>query len=262
MLHCNDVSHWLGASLKSSLCLAHCIRLQNYMRRINIYFGYLWAVTQAHNTVSHMLLIMLSKRPIAFRNRHEHVWYDRPSVPVNDCGNSCINRIRINPHTTTFSLPAALVNQQQWDVWFDTRFFHKLGAAQLCMVHNMTLRVCSTYATVMGLIDQSMWHIHIYIYIYLHIYIYICIYIYWYRFHPFYLSFSPGCDLTARECFDGPAAIYILYKLRSVQNLYYICILYKLISVQNTRTCYPGQGWFVRNRPKPRCTWQIQPRPG
>ena len=29
---------------------------------------------------------------------------------------------------------------------------------------------------------------------------------YWYRFHPFYLSFSPGCDLNARECFDGPAA--------------------------------------------------------
>ena len=28
----------------------------------------------------------------------------------------------------------------------------------------------------------------------------------WYRFHPFYLSFSPGCDLNARECFDGPAA--------------------------------------------------------
>ena len=25
---------------------------------------------------------------------------------------------------------------------------------------------------------------------------------YWYRFHPFYLSFSPGC---ARECFDRPA---------------------------------------------------------
>ena len=29
---------------------------------------------------------------------------------------------------------------------------------------------------------------------------------YWYRFHPFYLSFSPGCDLNAREHFDGPAA--------------------------------------------------------
>ena len=29
---------------------------------------------------------------------------------------------------------------------------------------------------------------------------------YWYRFHPFCLSFSPGCDLNARECFDGPAA--------------------------------------------------------
>ena len=29
---------------------------------------------------------------------------------------------------------------------------------------------------------------------------------YSYRFHPFYLSFSPGCDLNARECFDGPAA--------------------------------------------------------
>ena len=29
---------------------------------------------------------------------------------------------------------------------------------------------------------------------------------YWYRFHPFYLSFSPGCDLNTRECFDGPAA--------------------------------------------------------
>ena len=29
---------------------------------------------------------------------------------------------------------------------------------------------------------------------------------YWYRFHPFYLSFSPACDLNARECFDGPAA--------------------------------------------------------
>ena len=29
---------------------------------------------------------------------------------------------------------------------------------------------------------------------------------YWYRFHPLYLSFSPGCDLNARECFDGPAA--------------------------------------------------------
>ena len=28
----------------------------------------------------------------------------------------------------------------------------------------------------------------------------------WYRFHPFYLSFSPGSDLNARECFDGPAA--------------------------------------------------------
>ena len=28
----------------------------------------------------------------------------------------------------------------------------------------------------------------------------------WYRFHPFYLSFSPGCDLNAKECFDGPAA--------------------------------------------------------
>ena len=28
----------------------------------------------------------------------------------------------------------------------------------------------------------------------------------WYRFHPFYLSFSPGCDLNARECLDGPAA--------------------------------------------------------
>ena len=28
----------------------------------------------------------------------------------------------------------------------------------------------------------------------------------WYRFHLFYLSFSPGCDLNARECFDGPAA--------------------------------------------------------
>ena len=26
---------------------------------------------------------------------------------------------------------------------------------------------------------------------------------YWYRFHPFYLSFSPGCDLNARECFDA-----------------------------------------------------------
>ena len=33
-------------------------------------------------------------------------------------------------------------------------------------------------------------------------------------------------------------------------------LLYKLRSVQNTGTCYPGQGWFVRNR----CTWQIQPR--
>ena len=29
---------------------------------------------------------------------------------------------------------------------------------------------------------------------------------YWYRFHPFYLSFSPGCDLNTRECFDWPAA--------------------------------------------------------
>ena len=29
---------------------------------------------------------------------------------------------------------------------------------------------------------------------------------YWYTFHPFYRSFSPGCDLNARECFDGPAA--------------------------------------------------------
>ena len=29
---------------------------------------------------------------------------------------------------------------------------------------------------------------------------------YWYRFHPLYLSFSPGCDLNTRECFDGPAA--------------------------------------------------------
>ena len=29
---------------------------------------------------------------------------------------------------------------------------------------------------------------------------------YWYRFHPFYLSFSPGCDLNARDCFDGAAA--------------------------------------------------------
>ena len=29
---------------------------------------------------------------------------------------------------------------------------------------------------------------------------------YWCRFNPFYLSFSPGCDLNARECFDGPAA--------------------------------------------------------
>ena len=39
-------------------------------------------------------------------------------------------------------------------------------------------------------------------------------------------------------------------------------MIYKLRSVQNTGTCYPGQGWFVRNqeadRPKPRCTWQIQ----
>ena len=24
-------------------------------------------------------------------------------------------------------------------------------------------------------------------------------------------------------------------------------IIYKLRSVQNTGTCYPGQGWFVRN---------------
>ena len=24
-------------------------------------------------------------------------------------------------------------------------------------------------------------------------------------------------------------------------------VLYKLRSVQNTGTCYPGQGWFVRN---------------
>ena len=29
---------------------------------------------------------------------------------------------------------------------------------------------------------------------------------YWYTFHPFYRSFSPGCYLNARECFDGPAA--------------------------------------------------------
>ena len=29
---------------------------------------------------------------------------------------------------------------------------------------------------------------------------------YWYTSHPFYRSFSPGCDLDARECFDGPAA--------------------------------------------------------
>ena len=28
----------------------------------------------------------------------------------------------------------------------------------------------------------------------------------WYIFNPFYLSFSPGRDLNARECFDGPAA--------------------------------------------------------
>ena len=28
----------------------------------------------------------------------------------------------------------------------------------------------------------------------------------WIRFHPFYLSFSPDCDLNARECFDEPAA--------------------------------------------------------
>ena len=38
-------------------------------------------------------------------------------------------------------------------------------------------------------------------------------------------------------------------------------MLYKLRFVQNTGTCYPGQGWFVRNlawgrRPKARCTWQ------
>ena len=33
--------------------------------------------------------------------------------------------------------------------------------------------------------------------------------------------------------------------------------IYKLRFVQNTGTCYPGQGWFVRNLK--RCTWQIQP---
>ena len=27
----------------------------------------------------------------------------------------------------------------------------------------------------------------------------------WYRFHRFYLSISPVCDIKARKCFDGPA---------------------------------------------------------
>ena len=27
----------------------------------------------------------------------------------------------------------------------------------------------------------------------------------WYRFHPFYLSISPVCDIIARECLDGLA---------------------------------------------------------
>ena len=34
------------------------------------------------------------------------------------------------------------------------------------------------------------------------------------------------------------------------------CLVYKLRSVQNTGTCYPGQGWFVRNLGWGRCTWQ------
>ena len=44
-------------------------------------------------------------------------------------------------------------------------------------------------------------------------------------------------------------------------------MLYNLRFVQNTGTCYPGQGWLAgtwaeAERPKPRCTWQIQQRPG
>ena len=36
-----------------------------------------------------------------------------------------------------------------------------------------------------------------------------------------------------------------LYKL--AYTLHALSLLYKLRSVQNTGTCYPGQGWFVRN---------------
>ena len=38
---------------------------------------------------------------------------------------------------------------------------------------------------------------------------------------------------------------WILFSM--VLHIYSVYLLYKLRSVQNTGTCYPGQGWFVRN---------------
>ena len=53
----------------------------------------------------------------------------------------------------------------------------------------------------------------------------------------------------------GPKGIVILFIFDAVIYLsismkpidYGFFMLYKLRSVQNTGTCYPGQGWFVRN---------------
>ena len=47
-------------------------------------------------------------------------------------------------------------------------------------------------------------------------------------------------------------ALLVIVKFTAAVNLtrndwHITCILYKLRSVQNTGTCYPGQGWFVRN---------------
>ena len=52
-------------------------------------------------------------------------------------------------------------------------------------------------------------------------------------------DFAIGAELI--QCQEGDERT-IAYASKSLCS-----ILYKLRSVQNTGTCYPGQGWFVRN---------------
>ena len=81
------------------------------------------------------------------------------------------------------------------------------------------------------------------------------------RCHPFWLMkyrkiFMHSCQYLKYCSTYKQHSITCVHEIHGNMNIYYtgltnwiisVVWIYKLISVQNTGTCYPGQGWFVRN---------------